>query len=146
VTANETIIESERYGTLRLKENQIIRFDKGIIGFLDIKSYGLAALENTPFYILHALERQVSFILVPAAAVVEGYGFEIDDETVQLLNIQSPEDVATFLIVNIIEDALYVNLKAPVLIAPEQRKGCQFVIHNMDYPIRHPLTSGKGES
>ena len=145
VNQQETIILSERYGELVLSENQIVRFDKGIIGLQDIDTYGLVAMEDTPFYILHALEEQLSFILIPAEKAVHDYGFAIDEETVGLLSIQRLEDVVTFLIVNIIDDVLYVNLKAPILIAPERRTGCQFVIHQSDYPIRHPLT-GKEEN
>ncbi|MFC4599665.1 flagellar assembly protein FliW [Cohnella hongkongensis] len=141
----ETVIRSERYGELVLSESQIIRFSKGIVGLQNIESYGLIAMEDTPFYILHALEEQLSFILIPAEKAVRDYGFEIDEETVELLSIQKLEDVVTFLIVNIIDDTLYINLKAPLLIAPNQRTGCQFVIHQSDYPIRHPLT-GKEES
>lgn len=145
VNQQDTIILSERYGELVLSENQIIRFDKGIVGLQNIDTYGLVAMEDTPFYILHSLEEQLSFILIPAEKAVQDYGFEIDEETVELLSIRKLEDVVTFLIVNIIDDILYVNLKAPILIAPNQRTGCQFVIHQSDYPIRHPL-AGKEEN
>jgi len=145
VNNQDTILVSERYGELVLSENQIIRFGKGIVGLQNIDAYGLIAMEDTPFFILHSLNDQLSFILIPAEKAVQDYGFEIDGETVEMLSIEKLEDVVTFLIVNIIDDILYVNLKAPILIAPNQRTGCQFVIHNSDYPIRHPLT-GKEEN
>lgn len=145
VIAKETVIDSERYGKLRLSEDQIIRFDKGIIGLQDLNRYGLIPMEDTPFYILHAIDGQISFIVIPAGMAVEGYGFTIDDETIGLLDIRDSEDVLPFLIVNIIDDVLHVNLKAPILIAASQRRGCQFVIHDMDYPIRHPLVASKEE-
>jgi len=91
------------------------------------------------FY-LHALHDQLSFVLIPAKKAVQDYGFTIDSETIELLAIRSFEDVVVFLIVNIIDDVLHVNLKAPILIAPDQRTGCQFVIHQSNFPIRHPLT------
>jgi len=145
VSQQESIIHSERYGELRLSDNQIIRFDKGIIGLQEIGAYGLVAIEDSPFYILHALHEQLSFVLIPAEKAVEDYGFNIDAETIELLSIESYEDVVIFLIVNIIDDVLHVNLKAPILIAPKQRTGCQFIIHQSDYPIRLPLT-GKEEN
>jgi len=140
VTQQEIIIQSERYGELRLSENQIIRFGKGIIGLQETDVYGLVAMEDTPFFILHALHDQLSFVLIPAKKAVQDYGFTIDSETIELLAIRSFEDVVVFLIVNIIDDVLHVNLKAPILIAPDQRTGCQFVIHQSNFPIRHPLT------
>lgn len=144
MSQQEIYINSERYGELVLSENQIFRFDKGIVGLQEIDAYGLIALEDTPFFILHALREQLSFILIPAEKAVRDYGFTIDSETIETLRIEKVEDVVTFLIVNIIDDELYVNLKAPILIAPEQLTGCQFVIHQIDYPIRHPL-AGKEE-
>ena len=142
--ADETItILSERYGELHLTSRQVFAFEKGIVGFQEIKEYGLVALEDTPFFILHATSAQLSFILIPAEKVVIDYSFKIDQETIDLLGIQRPEDVVIFLIVNIIDDQFYVNLKAPVLIAPNQQTGCQFVIHDQDYPIRHPLKPSK---
>jgi flagellar assembly factor FliW len=146
VTHQEAIIiHSERYGELRLSENQIIQFGKGIIGLQNIYNFGLVALEDTPFFVLHAIQDQLSFVLIPAEKAVQDYGFTIDRETIELLSIQNDDEVITFLIVNIIEDILYVNLKAPILIAPDQRTGCQFVIHQSGYPIRYPLT-GKEEN
>lgn len=142
MTQQGIIVKSERYGELILSENQIITFAKGIVGLQEIDQYGLVALEDTPFFILHAIREQMSFVLIPAEKAVQDYGFEIDRETIELLDIQASADVVTFLIVNIIDSELYVNLKAPVLIAPERRTGCQFIIHQSDYPIRLPL-SGK---
>ncbi|HEY8529486.1 MAG TPA: flagellar assembly protein FliW [Paenibacillaceae bacterium] len=134
-----TLIRSDRYGDLHVAEEQIYRFEKGIVGWQDIKQYALIGVEDTPFFILHAVDEQLSFILIPAEKVVLDYGFEIDDETVELLDAKKPEDVVIFLIVNIIDDAFYVNLKAPVLLVPRSRAGCQYVIHDRDYPLRFPL-------
>jgi len=139
-----TLIRSDRYGELHVSDDQIFRFEKGIVGWQNITHYALVAVEETPFYILHALRDQLSFILIPAEKAVLDYGFEIDDETVELLGVRKPEDVVPFLIVNIVDDAFYVNLKAPVLLVPHNRTGCQFVIHDRDYPLRHPLVRKEG--
>ncbi|WP_276353589.1 flagellar assembly protein FliW [Cohnella caldifontis] len=144
MTEQETVIRSDRYGELHVAENQIIHFEKGIVGWQEISNYALIEMEDTPFYILHALREQLSFILIPAEKTVRDYGFEIDDDTIELLGISKAEDVVAFLIVNIVENQFYVNLRAPILIAPEQCKGCQFVIHQSDFPIRFPL-AGKEE-
>jgi len=132
-------IQSERYGELLVNEDQIYRFDKGIVGWQNLHRYALIPLEEMSFFLLHAVDGSVSFFLIPAEQVVQDYGFRIDEETVQLLGASQPDEVSIMLIVNIVDSKLYVNLKAPVLLSPKRRTGVQFVIHDVDYPLRHPL-------
>jgi flagellar assembly factor FliW len=87
----------------------------------------------------------VSFILLPSHEVVENYSFRIPEDIISLMEISSPEDVGVMLIVNIQEENLYVNLMAPVLLAPHSRKGCQYVIKDQEFPIRHPLQVKEGK-
>ncbi|MBN2980632.1 flagellar assembly protein FliW [Cohnella algarum] len=138
-------LQSDVYGTLQVNEEQVFEFQKGIIGLQEIQRYALFQLESTPFSILHALDAQISFILIPASEAVEQYGFRIDDETAELLRVAHPEEVVTMLVVNVIEDRIYVNLKAPILLSPTNRSGVQFVIHDQELPVRYPLSSGSKE-
>lgn len=138
------MIQSESYGTIEVTESQIYHFPRGIVGFGEYHDYALVQIEGAPFFILHAVDHELSFILLQAHHAVEDYGFEIDQATIDLLGINKPEDVATFLIVNIIEDKLYVNLKAPILLAVGNRRGCQFIIDDASYPLRYPLTRKEG--
>lgn len=138
------VIHSEAYGTFEVTDSQIFHFPKGIVGFGAYRDYALVQIEGAPFFILHALDHELSFILLQAHHAVENYGFEIDQATIDLLGIAKPEDVTTFLIVNIIEDRLYVNLKAPILLAPGNCRGCQFIIDDAAYPLRYPLARREG--
>ncbi|THF80868.1 flagellar assembly protein FliW [Cohnella fermenti] len=138
-------IVSETYGEVEVSAEQVYRFEKGIVGVQDIRQYALFGLEEAPFYILHALDNSISFILLPAQVAVSAYEFDIDSESFALLGTNEQEQLTTMLIVNVIEDKLYVNLKAPVLLSQKQRSGIQYVIHDRDYPIRHPLLSDDRE-
>jgi flagellar assembly factor FliW len=138
-------IQSQAYGLLEVEEEQIYSFEPGILGLTEIKQYALLPMKDTPFYVLHALQDQVSFILLPSHEVVENYSFRIPEDIISLMEISSPEDVGVMLIVNIQEENLYVNLMAPVLLAPHSRKGCQYVIKDQEFPIRHPLQVKEGK-
>jgi flagellar assembly factor FliW len=137
-------VNSRAYGSFQVTESQIYHFPRGLIGLHEFKDFALIQVDDGPFHILHALNDELSFILLPAHLGAENYGFQIDRPTVELLAIRQPEDVNTFLIVNAIDDELFVNLKAPVLAAPGSRRGCQFVIDDPAYPIRHPLIRKEG--
>jgi len=137
-------VHSRAYGAFQVTEDQIYHFPRGLVGLHEYKDYALIQVEDGPFYVLHALNDELSFILLPAHLAADDYGFRIDDATVELLQIQKPEDVNTFVIVNAIDDDLFVNLKAPILTAPASRRGCQFIIDDPSYPIRHPLLRKEG--
>lgn len=136
----EGIIISSAYGEIPVQLNQMYIFEQGIIGFPDDKKYALLPLEDSDLFILHScVDKNMSFIIIPASKVDRELSFEIDVETVELLEVQSPNDVAAFLIVHITNNQLYINAKAPILLVPSTRKGCQFVIHDPTYSVREPL-------
>lgn len=137
-------IESESYGTFEVYDSQVYHFPKGIIGFEDVNAYALIQVESGPFYLLHALDEQLSFILLPASLATDDYGFRIGQSVVDLLKIAQPEDVMTFVIVNVIDDQLFVNLKAPVIMNTANHQGAQHIIDDAAYPLRHPLTDKGG--
>lgn len=133
------VIQSSVYGSLDIMEDQIYHFESDILGIPHIREYALLPIEDTLFFLLHALESDVSFVLLPAAQAVEGYGFQLPEETVSLLKLGSPGDAGVMLIVNIHDQDIYVNLKAPIILSPHSHKGCQYIINDQDLPIRHRL-------
>ncbi|MCE5169304.1 flagellar assembly protein FliW [Paenibacillus profundus] len=138
-----TVINSPSYGELFPQPHQIYEFVKGMVGFQSIVSYALMPYEDSVLYILHALDEERSFILMPAEHV-QDYSFTIDKDTVEALEIGQPEDIVTMLVVNIIDGAISVNLQAPVLFSPKTKKGCQYIITDSNLPVRH-FIQGRGE-
>lgn len=137
-------VNSRAYGTFEVLEEQVYFFPRGLVGLQEYREYALIQVEEGPFYLLHALNDELSFILLPAHLASDNYGFQIDNATVELLGIRKAEEVNTYVIVNVIDGELHVNLKAPVLAAPGNRRGCQFIIDDPSLPIRHPLTPKEG--
>ena len=76
-SASEVVIESSVYGSLPVKAEQIIRFPKKLVGIPDYSEYALLQLDETAFYLLHALQDDFHFILIPAADVVRDYEFDL---------------------------------------------------------------------
>lgn len=136
-------INSEAYGTIEVTEEQLYHFPKGIIGFPQHSEYAIVQVVDSPFHILHAVDGQTSFILLPAYQATDDYSFAIDRSTTELLEASQPEDVATYVIVNIVDEQLFVNLKAPILMSA-CRKGVQFIIDDPSYTLRHPLARKEG--
>lgn len=132
-------IESPHYGTLTVPEREIYRFENGLIGLPQSREFALVPFQDTPFYLLHAIEGGLSFVVMPPSLAVENYEFEIPDELAELLGLRFPDQALTFVIVNIVDDRPCVNLKAPIILVPGSRKACQYILHDKDFPIRYPL-------
>lgn len=141
--ASNVTIHSSNYGALHPEPHQIYEFVKGMIGFQSIARYALMPYDDSAFYILHAVDEERSFILIPAE-YVQNYSFPIGRDTVEALEVEAPEDVVTMLVVNIINDGISVNLRAPVLLSPTTQKGCQYIIIDSNLPVRH-FIQGKEE-
>jgi len=138
------VVESEAYGKFEVDEEQIYHFPKGIIGFDDLHEYAMIQVEEGPFHVLHALDAQLSFILLPASLAADNYGFHIGQNVIDLLEIAKPDQVMTFVIVNVVDNQLYVNLKAPIIINTINHKAAQHIIDDASYPLRHPLSFKEG--
>lgn len=142
--STKRLIESRAYGAFEVDESQIFHFPRGLVGLGEYRDYALIQVEDGPFSLLHAVDDELSFILLPAHLASDNYGFRIDAATVELLDIQKPEDVLTFLIVNVVDGELFVNMKAPILAAPSSRRGCQYIVDDPSLKIRHPLSPKEG--
>jgi len=134
----DTVLQTA-YGEVTITAEQIYSFEQGIIGLPGLTKYALLPFADSELFILQSLEDTLSFVLVPAAKVDKELSFQIDEETVGLLGVQEPGEVATMLIVHIVDEIPFVNCKAPILLVPSNQKGCQFVINNGSYSVREPL-------
>ena len=69
----------------------------------------------------------------------------IQDNDVELLEIESPEDVFLMSIVTIRPDPFKVtaNLKAPIVINSKKRLAKQVVLDKSDYPIQYSIMDNK---
>ncbi len=131
---------SKLYGEFWVEPDQLYDFPHGLIGLHELKRFALVPFEASPFFLFHAIEEDWNFLTVPAGLIETRYEFQLDEATAQFLDVTSMQDVAVLLIVNWTEDRPFVNLKAPLLLNTVNRKGCQYIIQDRDYPIRHPLT------
>lgn len=137
--AQTDIVLKTVYGEVSITEDQVYSFEQGVIGLPEITSYALLPFADSDLFILQSLKDDISFILVPAIKVDRELAFQIDEDTVSLLGVQDPNEIATMLIVHVIDELPFVNCKAPILIVPETQKGCQFVINDANYAVREPL-------
>src|SRR5690606_6169869 len=126
--ASKIVINSQLYGEIHPEPHQIYAFEQGIVGFSHLKQFALLPYDDTELYILQSFKEEISLLLSPATMSANTEGFRVDDATVRQLGVQQADEIISFYIVRFIDQQPYINLKAPILVVPDQQKGCQYVI------------------
>lgn len=140
-------LETLNYGTISYEEENIVVFEKPLLGFDDLREFVLVELEqNSMFSLLQSIEEKaIGFVVVSPFSVREDYEINIDDVTVNELGIESAEDVAIVNTVTLsaIPEKITTNLRAPIVINIKNNKGKQIILNNDKYGIKEPLMGGK---
>lgn len=133
-------IDSPRFGTLDIEPARLIEFPRGLAGFEDCHRFSLfhPEGENPRYFILQSVDDPAAAFFIADPALF-GFGYEIvlSDEECAELGLSDPALAAV--VVMLVEDAadkpLRANLKAPLILNLETRRGLQHVFSNLDYNI-----------
>ena len=141
-------IETSRFGTLTLNDQDLLHFPQGLLGFSHLTEFVILEHKTGPFRWLQATQDpDIAFVVLELALLVDDYQLRLDDVDLEVLGVEAftPEDVAILSIINVSKPSQpTANLLAPVCIAAESRCGVQIVQHHAGYSTRHPLpTSGR---
>lgn len=142
---NETLtIETGRFGALTVDNTTVIEFIQPLLGFEQFKRFVLIKhQEDSPFEWLQSVDDgDLAFVITHPNAFGLEFTFEIPDEIVEKLVIQSPEALLVWCLVTIPEDnpaAMTANLVAPVVINTESMKAAQLVLNDSPYQVKTRL-------
>lgn len=131
---------TSRFGELEVPESSVIDLFAGLIGFPQSRRFVL--LEYTPpFSWLQSVDvPDLAFVVVNAAEFGDNYTFDLPlgDRD---LGLKQESEVAIFNLVSIRTDPSQstVNLKAPVVVNLENKKGRQIILDDARFPTRMPL-------
>lgn len=142
MVVQKSVVQSRVFGELEVSEENIIFFEEGIPAFENLKKFVIIKEDESPFYWLQSIEdKDIAFVIINPFEIKPDYEFDLPDEVVSKLEIDSPQDVAVFSIVVIPEDVKQtrVNLKAPIIINVNKRKGMQYLLDDERYPLRYYL-------
>jgi flagellar assembly factor FliW len=133
-------ISSQRFGALEIREDQVLRFEEGIIGFPNEREFVLIPHNATGF--LAWLQSTRS----PAVAlpVVSGHAFggkypdvNIDAAAMALGSGDANDDVALMVVLSAPQgQPATVNLVAPILVNVTTRRGVQLILDGSRYTTR----------
>lgn len=137
-------ISTTRFGEVEADEKLIFSFISPIIGFEQAKKFILIENDNNNvFRWLQSTEYpDLAFPVSKASNFKIEYNFEIDDKTVDMLELKSIDEVLSLNIVNIPkgkpQDST-INLLAPVIINKRTKGAAQIILNGADYLVKQPL-------
>lgn len=135
-------ISSKPYGKIEISPEDILVFEKGLIGFENLREFVLLGNteSNEMLVWLQSLENpDLAFVVIQPRFFKQDYCPQINlEEVVDDLGTGNEEDFLVYTIVVIPEDArkMTANLKAPVLINVRNNKARQIILNDERYEIK----------
>lgn len=136
-------IETARFGSIEVSEEELLRFPRGLLAFESVHEYVLLPHgEESPFFFLQAVsEPELAFVVTSPLWLRPGYRVDVYREDLEELEIREDDPVSVLAIVTVPRDGgeITVNLLAPIVINRRSRLGKQVVQNASTYRTRHIL-------
>lgn len=142
------IINSTRVGPQEVLDKDTISFSTGVVGLPDWQQAIIVPVKEVPLlsWLQFTHDPDAAFLLLDVGALFPDY-----DIAAARANAQLNEGVV-YTIVRVPGGDFAqatTNLMAPIVIGrrepgDERRVGVQIVLHDLSYPLRHPLFGGEG--
>ena len=134
------------FGEIDIEEDKIITLDKGMVGLPEYRKFALIfdeekGIEKSSIMWFQSMDDpETAFPVMQPNTVKPDYNPTVSEE--QLSSLGDLNDENLYVLVTLtasanIEDTT-VNLKAPIVINTETKKGCQIIIED-DYPIKYKI-------
>jgi len=136
-------LHTVRFGTVEIDEAKLIRFDDGIPGLEEYKSYSLLQYEDSyPIIWLQSVDDGgVCLPVLDTFSVLEDYVFDLDETDVAELKLNGPEELHVVSVLVIPDDiqGMTANLAAPIIINTVTGMAKQIVLSGGNYNVRVPV-------
>lgn len=136
-------LHTKYHGLLNYQQEDIIKFEKGLPGFNELKKFILVDIEeNSMFKLLQSVENSdIGIVVVSPFEVIQDYEFKLNDNILNNLKIEKEQDVLVVNTVTLNSDPskITTNLRAPIIININKGLGEQIILENDNYKIKHPL-------
>ncbi len=136
------IMETRNFGPITVRDDQIISFNPGLLGFSQYHRYVLIEhLQESPFIWLQCVDNpNLAFVVIDPAYVVPQYQPGNLSEVMKELAADSPQDLKTLVILTIPPgqpEEMTANLMGPLVINLRNRRGKQLVVESPEYSHKH---------
>lgn len=140
------IIQTKLFGEIEIDESKIITFEQGLIGLSHLNRflliYDSVKEEKTSITWLQSIEEPTFALpVMNPMAIMSEYNPVVEDELLTSLGSLEPENLILMSALTVPSDftKMTANLKAPIIIHAETKRGCQVIVENEEYNVRQPI-------
>ncbi len=140
------LIKTRYFGEIDVDDTKILTFEDGLIGFENLKKFTLiynneSEASSTITWLQSLDEPMVAFPVISPFYVMTNYNPIVEDEVLIPLGELHEDTTAIFLTLTVPSDLtkMTTNLKAPIIINAETKKGCQVIAENPDYVVKYNI-------
>ena len=132
------------FGEIDIADEKIITLESGMIGFPELQKFTLIydAEKNDSLirWFQSMDDPQVAFPVIEPSRLFPSYSPTVDNSMLESLGEMKDESVYLLNTITVPKDIekMAVNLKAPIIINTDTRKGCQLIVED-DYPVKRPI-------
>ena len=112
-------VKTKNGNIVSVDDNHIFNFPEGLFGFELYHNYAIYESEYSPFMWMQSLEdSNLAFLIVDPFLICKDYELDVDDKSLNKIQINSPADVIVMAIVTIPQagGAVTANLQGPIII------------------------------
>ena len=136
-------VDSIRFGTLEVKEKDILTFPEGLVGFAACKKFFIYNKDkNLPFFWLQSIENpKLAFVIADPALFFPDYKISARRQELAVIDAKNTKNLIICVIVSISRDPfrMTANLQGPLVINTANLKGKQLVLVDTNYNTRHAI-------
>ena len=140
------LVKTRHFGEIDLDEDKVLTFEDGLIGFEDCKRYTILynneeGGNNTISWLQSLDVPELALPVISPLSVLADYNPIIEDEVLKPLGELTEENVIILLTLSVPSDItkMSANLKAPLVINADTKKGCQIIAENPDYMVKYNI-------
>lgn len=137
------IISTSRFGQVELRQEDILNFPEGLLGFADLRTFALLDDPNDEIFAwLQSCEApQIAFPVLEPELFTAQYKVNLTKSDLEALKAANSESIRYFSIVTIPDDPtqMTANLKAPIAVNVKERTARQCVLQDNNLAIREPI-------
>ena len=140
------LVKTKYFGEINLSEDKIITMERGMFGFEEYKKYTIlydSEKDGRPnvSWFQSVEEPSLAFSVINPMAVMEDYNPIVEDELLKGLGEITEENIVVLLPLTVPQEVtnMTANLKAPIIINADTRKGAQVVVENEEYEIKYKI-------
>ncbi|ACZ18903.1 protein of unknown function DUF180 [Thermanaerovibrio acidaminovorans DSM 6589] len=140
MSGNVRTVSTTRFGLLEVGDDAMVRFPKGIPAFEDHTEWAFVGEDDSPVKWLQSLkDGDVALPVCPPHLILPSYQAKLTADDLKIIEASSEDELGIMVVLTIPGNVaeMTANLRAPLIFNYIKQLGCQVILSNEEYSVRH---------